>query len=98
MSANIPSPRTLRPAPPCCCTQCCGSRIRSCSSLVIDPQCAAHSVHSPPPCGEGLGVGVTRLARRRLQYAPPPSPALPHKGGGSRPSSLSLIPLHTNTP
>src|SRR6516225_4086428 len=56
---------------------------------------AAYSVHSPPPCGEGLGVGVARLAQRRLPYAPPPSPTLPHKGGGSRLSSpLVLIISH----
>jgi hypothetical protein len=36
------------------------------------------AVGSPPPCGEELGVGVDR-ARPAL----PPSPTLPHKGGGS---------------
>src|SRR6266699_7222726 len=43
----------------------------------------------PTSAGEGLGVGVVRLLRRwRDHYltAPPPSPPLPHKGGGSRPS------------
>ncbi len=39
---------------------------------------------SPPPCGEGLGVGVERScaivdASRNL---PTPHPTLPHKGGG----------------
>src|SRR5262249_57859600 len=29
---------------------------------------AAHSVRSPPPCGEGLGVGV----RQRIAARPPP--------------------------
>src|SRR5262249_6851489 len=29
---------------------------------------AAHSVRSPPPCGEGLGVGV----RQRITARPPP--------------------------
>src|SRR5262249_12937953 len=50
---------------------------------------AAHSVHSPPSCGEGLGVGVVRFFRRwrhRALTASPPSPTLPHKGGGSTPS------------
>jgi itaconate CoA-transferase len=51
---------------------------------------SADSVRSPPPCGEGLGVGVARFFRRwRLRHltASPPSPALPHKGGGSTPSA-----------
>src|SRR5262249_6119327 len=41
-------------------------------------------------CGEGLGVGVVRFFhgwRHRHLTAPPPSPTLPHKGGGSRPRS-----------
>ena len=44
---------------------------------------------SPPPCGEGLGVGVVRgsIASR---HASPPSPTLPHKGGGSGEVVLSL--------
>ncbi len=39
---------------------------------------------APPPCGEGLGVGVR--AGRLLVRAPPspPPPAPPHKGAGSR--------------
>ena len=49
------------------------------------------SVRSPPPCGEGLGVGVVAdksRTRSPSSTAPPPSPTLPHKGGGSRPSPL----------
>jgi hypothetical protein len=45
---------------------------------------------SPQPAGEGLGVGVARFFRRwrhRALTAPPPSPPLPHKGGGSTPSA-----------
>src|SRR5262245_55147017 len=42
---------------------------------------ATRTAGSPPPCGEGLGVGV--LLKRELSAARPPSPALPHKGGGS---------------
>src|SRR6516165_10547003 len=45
---------------------------------------------SPPPCGEGLGVGVVRFFhewRHRALTASPPSPTLPHKGGGSTPSA-----------
>src|SRR5262249_52141900 len=53
---------------------------------------ATYSVRSPPPCGEGLGVGVARLARSRC-HSTTPSPALPHKGGGNRPSlPLQLSP------
>ena len=52
------------------------------SSAVVDTQRAAHAVCSPPPCGEGLGVGVERSASA-LPAALPPPPTLPHKGGGS---------------
>jgi hypothetical protein len=34
---------------------------------------------SPPPCGEGSGVGVRELSAR----CSPPTPTLPRKGGGS---------------
>src|SRR5215831_14166242 len=57
---------------------------------------SAYSVCSPPPCGEGLGVGVVRFVRswRHQNYTDlPPSPPLPHKGGGSRPS-LPLALAH----
>src|SRR6266516_4667549 len=50
---------------------------------------ATHSVRSPPPCGEGLGVGVVRffagVATEISPYHPLPIPP-PHNGGGSRPS------------
>ncbi len=39
------------------------------------------SVCSPPPCGEGLGVGVPRLWRQCCLTAPPPSPNPPPQGG-----------------
>ena len=42
-------------------------------------------VCSPPPCGEGLGVGVAPLVRWRFTKRRPPSPTLPRKGGGSTP-------------
>src|SRR6266566_1293627 len=42
---------------------------------------ATHSVRSPPPCGEGSGVGV-RLSRVRCAPERPPSPTLPRKGRG----------------
>ena len=47
-------------------------------------------MHSPPPCGEGLGVGVARFLHRWPDHylaASPPSPPLPHKGGGSTASA-----------
>src|SRR5260370_16832897 len=53
---------------------------------------ATHWVRSPPPCGEGLGVGVVRFLRRwRHHYlaASPPSPPLPH-------SRLRACPLPAN--
>src|SRR5262245_37882241 len=37
---------------------------------------------SPPACAEGLGVGVLERLRGVVCTAPP-SPTLPHKGGGS---------------
>ncbi|TMK17729.1 MAG: hypothetical protein E6G75_09095 [Alphaproteobacteria bacterium] len=69
---------------------------------------AAHSVCSPPPCGEGLGVGV----RQRITARPPPrrsaaklaqaaqaclgAPTLPTRGRVGLSSRLVLIPLHLN--
>jgi tRNA pseudouridine32 synthase/23S rRNA pseudouridine746 synthase len=40
--------------------------------------------YSPPPCGEGLGVGVARPGTPvdALDDLTTPHPALPHKGGG----------------
>src|SRR5262249_29686908 len=52
---------------------------------------AAYSMYSPPPCGEGLGVGVARLVHQCCHTHHPPSPALPHKGGGSTPSSRRIL-------
>src|SRR5258708_1353464 len=53
-----------------------------------------------PLGGGGWGGGAVRFLHRWRHYclaAPPPSPPLPHKGGGSRPSlPLALIPLYTN--
>jgi tRNA pseudouridine32 synthase/23S rRNA pseudouridine746 synthase len=53
---------------------------------------------SPPPCGEGLGVGVARL-RTPVDASPDlttPHPALPHKGGGKL-TWLALEPLTGRT-
>jgi hypothetical protein len=41
---------------------------------------AASVVNSPPPCGEGLGVGV-RLTQNLCFI--PPTQTLPPKGGGN---------------
>jgi hypothetical protein len=38
-----------------------------------------------------LRVGVVRLSRLLCRMAPPPSPTLPHKGGGSTPSLLLAL-------
>src|SRR5262249_36855767 len=56
---------------------------------------AAYSGCSPPPCGEGLGVGV----HRRITAGPPPrrfAPTLPTRGRVRPSSSLALIPVHVN--
>jgi hypothetical protein len=36
---------------------------------------------SPPPCGEGVGVGVPQAQN---PVGPPPTPTLPRMGGGRR--------------
>ena len=51
---------------------------------------AAHSVRSPPPCGEGLGVGVMRCGNARAYVASRPLPALP-AGGRDAPRSWHAI-------
>jgi hypothetical protein len=38
---------------------------------------------SPPPCGEGLGVGVVQCGTS-VPDGTPPTPTLPHKGEGVR--------------
>jgi len=40
---------------------------------------APRRLYSPPPCGEGSGVGVHTKTARGV----PPTPTLPRKGGGS---------------
>src|SRR5215831_9744487 len=59
-------------------------------SALVKHASATQSVDSPPPCGEGLGVGVVVVARvafnnfdphpARLRYASAGDP--PHKGEG----------------
>ena len=43
---------------------------------------AANSVCSPPPCGEGLGVGVAVGGRTCEKTRPPPQPS-PTRGEGA---------------
>src|SRR5712691_8758673 len=51
----------------------------------------------PSPLWGGVGGGGREMEASTLPNASPPSPTLPHKGGGSRPSlPLALIPLYTN--
>ena len=52
-----------------------GSRMAKTAALTS----VASRNGSPPPCGEGVGA----ILRRRTNKHPP-SPTLPHKGGGSR--------------
>src|SRR5262245_42706857 len=69
----------------------------SCSTVVLLEHvrlCLKHvgatcSVCSPPPCGEGLGVGAARFLAGSAIPPPHPSPA---SEGGSRPSMLLVIP------
>src|SRR5262245_13085183 len=52
----------------------------------------ANSVRSPPPCGEGLGVGVLQ----RITARPPPrrfAPTLPTRGRVGPSTRLALIPV-----
>jgi tRNA pseudouridine32 synthase / 23S rRNA pseudouridine746 synthase len=51
---------------------------------------------SPPPCGEGLGVGVAALDAPTSHNVPTPLPTLPHKGGGKF-AWLALEPLTGRT-
>jgi tRNA pseudouridine32 synthase/23S rRNA pseudouridine746 synthase len=53
---------------------------------------------SPPPCGEGLGVGVERSNKTddASRYLATPLPTLPHKGGGNL-TWLALEPLTGRT-
>src|SRR6266498_4692674 len=51
----------------------------------------------PSPLWGGAGGGGQYWGTRFAPQQRPPSPPLPHKGGGSRPSSLrAMIPLHAN--
>src|SRR5262249_44713921 len=56
---------------------------------------AAHSAEFPSPLWGGVRGGGRSWRTHLVQQQRPPSPTLPHKGGGSRPSlSLALTPTH----
>src|SRR5262249_59038027 len=54
---------------------------------------AANTAVLPSPLWGGVAGGDPGTRQRRCVTAPPPSPSLPHKGGGSRPSPL-IHPAH----
>src|SRR5207253_557112 len=49
----------------------------------------AAPLRSLPPCGGGTGRGIGSCFQSRLN---PPTPTLPHKGGGSAPSERPACP------
>ena len=61
---------------------------------VID-KVARDSVCSPPPCGEGLGVGVVvvRLVTPPVSLAATPTPRPSPQGGGERTESLATLSI-----
>src|SRR5262249_61778394 len=62
--------------------------------LVLDGQRCRILGVLPSPFWGGVGGGGRAMFLRWRHHhvtAPPPSPALPHKGGGSRPSSLLAL-------
>src|SRR5262245_63321693 len=65
------------------------------AGLKLAHDVAALRACSPPPCGEGLGVGVGVAWAQQLG---PPSPSLPHKGGGSRPVFWRTTYLNCTAP
>jgi hypothetical protein len=56
---------------------------------------AARTACSPPPCGEGLGVGVGRFSKNFDAFASPhdPHPTLPTRGREQRAASSRAHPL-----
>src|SRR5438105_11966238 len=71
------------------------NRLGTCELLLDANNQAARSVCSPSPLRGGVGGGVVRcFSGGATEFHPrhPPSPTLPHKGGGSRPS---VAPAHS---
>jgi hypothetical protein len=58
--------------------------VKRCIDMSLSPADAAPALGPPPPCGEGLGVGVHIGSLSSV----PPSLTLPHKGGGNVPPLL----------
>src|SRR5260370_29187000 len=56
------------------------------------PRCALGAL--PSPLWGGVGGGGREIRALSVRHALPPSPALPHKGGGS---TLRLPPAHRTT-
>ena len=62
--------------------------------LRLKDNSAANSVCSPPPCGEGLGVGVAVVGRSlRNNHDPPPQPS-PTRGEGADRVRRSHVPFN----
>ena len=55
--------------------------------------CCKARVDLPPPCGEGLRVGVLAIAYEGVAPTPPP-PTPPHKGEEGLPSQLPFLLDH----
>ncbi len=73
---------------------CAAIRMRA-SGMTVVPAAATRCPLSPPPCGEGAGVGVLLrnvplVATPPARFAAPPSPS---RGGLERSASSSLKPL-----
>src|SRR5260221_12762287 len=70
-------------------TRADGAKTRGAGGLFPVDSRAANSVRSPPPCGEGLGVGVAVVAGGAgpPPTPPPPPPAAPPPPrGGENPA------------
>src|SRR5437868_3569295 len=89
------------------CLKQCSAAYLVCSLPNQTPACrglvtlrSAGSGQARSRLGRGWGWGSCGLfagGATVIFTAPPPSPPLPHKGGGSRPSlPLALIPLYKN--
>ena len=59
-------------------------------SRVVDQAVAANTVRSPPPCGEGLGVGVAVGGRISCTNNDPPPP----QGGREQTESAAPASLY----